>query len=162
MIELGPVTDFIAGALGPPGQRRFLIEIETVATGRRCFLLEKQQVGALAQRMRSVLAELGGSLNDVPQPGPTLSEPDDIQFRVGDMAVAYGTGTITVVLQPAEGEEAEPVSFDVTIDQAAAMTRASFAAVAAGRPICPRCQLPMDPGGHVCPASNGDLRRPTP
>ena len=32
------------------------------------------------------------------------------------------------------------------------------AAVAAGRPICPRCSLPIDPDGHVCPALNGDLR----
>ena len=27
--------------------------------------------------------------------------------------------------------------------------------VSAGRPPCPLCGLPLDPGGHVCPRQNG-------
>ena len=31
--------------------------------------------------------------------------------------------------------------------------------VAAGRPACPFCQQPLDPGGHICPRANGYRRR---
>jgi len=31
--------------------------------------------------------------------------------------------------------------------------------VAAGRPPCPLCGLPLDPDGHVCPRQNGYRRR---
>lgn len=31
--------------------------------------------------------------------------------------------------------------------------------VAAGRPACPLCNLPLDPQGHVCPRQNGYRRR---
>ena len=30
--------------------------------------------------------------------------------------------------------------------------------VAAGRPPCPLCGLPLDPDGHVCPRQNGHRR----
>jgi uncharacterized repeat protein (TIGR03847 family) len=30
--------------------------------------------------------------------------------------------------------------------------------VAAGRPPCPLCSLPLDPEGHVCPRQNGHRR----
>jgi len=30
--------------------------------------------------------------------------------------------------------------------------------VAAGRPPCPFCGLPLDPAGHVCPRQNGYRR----
>jgi uncharacterized repeat protein (TIGR03847 family) len=42
----------------------------------------------------------------------------------------------------------------VTRAQARAMAVAGLAAVTAGRPICPLCQLPRDPEGHRCPSVN--------
>jgi uncharacterized repeat protein (TIGR03847 family) len=30
--------------------------------------------------------------------------------------------------------------------------------VAAGRPPCPLCSLPLDPEGHICPRQNGHRR----
>ena len=30
--------------------------------------------------------------------------------------------------------------------------------VAAGRPACPFCTLPLDPDGHICPRQNGFRR----
>jgi hypothetical protein len=32
--------------------------------------------------------------------------------------------------------------------------------VAAGRPPCPFCLQPLDPGGHICPRANGYRRQP--
>jgi hypothetical protein len=56
----------------------------------------------------------------------------------------------------------DSVDFEVDLDQLYAMAIHAREAVVAGRPQCPRCALPLDPEGHVCPASNGDLRRHRP
>ncbi len=41
---------------------------------------------------------------------------------------------------------------------ARAFVQRSLSIVAAGRPPCPFCALPLDPGGHVCPRANGYKR----
>jgi uncharacterized repeat protein (TIGR03847 family) len=43
----------------------------------------------------------------------------------------------------------------LTRGQARVLSRKIAAVVAAGRPICPLCEAPMDPSGHVCPKANG-------
>jgi uncharacterized repeat protein (TIGR03847 family) len=41
---------------------------------------------------------------------------------------------------------------------ARAFVKRAQAVVAAGRPPCPLCSLPLDPEGHVCPRQNGYRR----
>lgn len=41
---------------------------------------------------------------------------------------------------------------------ARAFVRRSLSIVAAGRPPCPFCALPLDPEGHICPRANGYKR----
>jgi uncharacterized repeat protein (TIGR03847 family) len=45
--------------------------------------------------------------------------------------------------------------FRLTRAQAAGFVTRARAVVAAGRPLCPVCHEPMDPGGHVCARANG-------
>jgi uncharacterized repeat protein (TIGR03847 family) len=163
MRELGRAEHFTAGAIGRPGQRSFYL-FTLVAAGPHWFPVEKQQVAALAARSRGLLREAGRPVPEAPPPAMEVAEPSATEFRVGDMAIAYSpeAGLVTVVLEAVEEEVDDAVSFEIDLDQLAAMTAAAFAAVAAGRPICPRCNLPMDPDGHVCPASNGDLRHQRP
>ena len=72
--------------------------------------------------------------------------------------------------QPTDEEQAavEPLS-DVTdgpnalrVRMDAEMVRAFIVraqrVVAAGRPPCPLCNLPLDPEGHICPRQNGHRR----
>jgi Protein of unknown function (DUF3090) len=47
----------------------------------------------------------------------------------------------------------------VTRPQLRVLARHGAEVAARGRPLCPLCELPMDPAGHVCPAHNG--HRPT-
>ena len=42
--------------------------------------------------------------------------------------------------------------------QARAFVDSAQRVVAAGRPPCPFCGLPLDSGGHVCPRQNGYRR----
>ncbi|HEX5479005.1 MAG TPA: hypothetical protein VFY79_04730 [Dehalococcoidia bacterium] len=34
--------------------------------------------------------------------------------------------------------------------------------MAGGRPVCPLCGLPMEPGGHACVRTNGHSKQPIP
>jgi uncharacterized repeat protein (TIGR03847 family) len=47
----------------------------------------------------------------------------------------------------------------LTATSARAFARRARALIAAGRPPCPLCGLPLDPSGHVCPRQNGYRRR---
>jgi uncharacterized repeat protein (TIGR03847 family) len=53
--------------------------------------------------------------------------------------------------------EAATARFRITRGQAAAFVERARAIVRAGRPVCPICSGPIDPGGHVCPRSNGHI-----
>jgi uncharacterized repeat protein (TIGR03847 family) len=70
---------------------------------------------------------------------------------------------VLVASQVAAGEsgEAAPaddvpsVRFWLSHEQVIAFSRQAQSVLAAGRPLCPRCGLPMDPSGHPCPVMNG-------
>jgi uncharacterized repeat protein (TIGR03847 family) len=152
MRSLGPVAYFAAGAMGPPGKRIFYLEVEG-ATGREWFLAEKEQVAALAAHG----LELLGRTADPPGPAAISEAPSGPPtFRVAEVGLGAQAGEVFVLLAPAEG--AEPVAFSVTAAAFIAMAAQALAVVAAGRPPCRLCGLPLDPEGHACPGGNGDLR----
>lgn len=153
MRSLGHTDHFVAGSVGRPGRRRFLIEI---GAGDRVewFLLEKQQVAALAAQCLQLLDDMGIPRQD---PGPDLGAPGEPTFRVGQIALGQEEDGIVVVLSPTEGD-AEPVAATVSAERLGAMARRALQVVAAGRPACRFCGNPKDADGHTCPASNGDLR----
>jgi len=45
----------------------------------------------------------------------------------------------------------------ITPDEAHGFVRRSAALMSAGRPTCPFCGQPLNPEGHFCPRSNGQL-----
>lgn len=166
----------VPGAFGMPGNRTFFIQA-TDAGRTVSFKLEKQQVAALCDY-------LGGILADLPavHPGAFIapneaSEPHDLEWVVGGLAVAYEEAEDRLVIVAEELIEldedlAEDLDFDdpdillsIGLDPASArfsLTRAQVAAfiavgadiVRAGRPVCPLCGKPMNPSGHACPRLN--------
>ena len=79
-----------------------------------------------------------------------------------------------VVAEMADDEElaGAQIDDDIDVDESADVLRVllsgaaarAFAqraqsVVAAGRPACPFCTLPLDPEGHICPRQNGYRRR---
>jgi uncharacterized repeat protein (TIGR03847 family) len=57
--------------------------------------------------------------------------------------------------EPGEGDEEGYVArIYATRPQVRAMAAKGAEAVAAGRPLCPLCDMPMDPSGHRCPRWN--------
>lgn len=186
MSELEQTPDvFTVDYIGEPGARTFFLQSQLEGVPRS-FLVEKQQVAVLADRLREVLLMIDPddtikSAVTSRDPGLTPLEPVEPEWRVGNMALAYDdtADTIMVLLEeiraegdPEPGAEAEPGSDsdpDVSAarlmlrrDQARSFLLHAIAIVDEGRPICQLCGLPMDPAGHKCPASNGHHPHVTP
>jgi uncharacterized repeat protein (TIGR03847 family) len=110
-----------------------------------------------------------------------LEQPIVEEFRVGTLTLAWdGTDDRIVIEAFAVGADdddgddagsqdsagaAEPpddrdmLVVRMTAASARAFARRARAVVAAGRPLCPLCGLPLDPQGHVCPRQNGHRHR---
>ena len=108
-----------------------------------------------------------------------LEQPIDADFRAGTIALAWDSeGEVVVIECESADTESDPELADepgvaederllsespdadvlrVRIGPAAARAFAERAlkVVAAGRPPCPLCGLPLDSEGHVCPRQNG-------
>jgi uncharacterized repeat protein (TIGR03847 family) len=172
---------FVAGTVGQPGERTFFLQARA---GRRVTSvgLEKFQVTLLAERLEELLDEVlrqGAAAAAVPAVAPVelqddepLEQPIEEEFRVGTMALAWDPDDERVVIEAQEvtegedEEEAEVGSDDpavvvlrvrITAAQARAFASRALKIVAAGRPPCPLCGLPLDSQGHVCPRQNGHL-----
>jgi uncharacterized repeat protein (TIGR03847 family) len=171
---------FTAGAVGPPGQRVFYLqarEAPTLVTVK----VEKEQVGALAEYLAALLSNLTPAETRAVE--TDLLEPLDPVWVAGSLAVGYDEGSDRILIVATEAseddedddEEAEAseeeapappapedptrasARFRITRGQAAAFVERARALVKAGRPLCPICTRPRDPGGHVCSRSNGHV-----
>ena len=173
-----PPERFVAGTVGQPGQRTFYLQ--AASAGRvTSVVIEKFQVSLLAERIDELLDEVlrrtGGS-PEVPAAAPAGLEDDaplDLplleDFRVGAIALAWdGDGGMVVIEAQEESDEpVEPLAEDVPADGpgvlrvrvtpgvARAFAQRAARVVAAGRPPCPLCGLPLDADGHICPRQNG-------
>ena len=86
-----------------------------------------------------------------------------IDFKAGQMFLSHDRDTNSFYMQAHEREaeeqrpedEAESVSFWMTLTQATELAQESLRICAAGRPNCFLCGQPINPEGHVCPRANG-------
>lgn len=183
-----PPERFIAGTVGPPGQRTFFLQARAGARVTSV-ALEKQQVSVLATRIDELLDEVmaatGGEAS-VPAVAPIdledsepLEQPIVEEFRAGTMTLTWDAADERVVVevfpfteesvvspdQPEEEiEEPEPEELLVVrlpAGLARAFSKRAQAVVGAGRQPCPFCGGPLDPEGHLCPRANGFRRTTT-
>ena len=175
-LEMSPDL-FTADYEGAPGKRAFFLHASGTA-GDFTYLVEKEQVAVLAEKFRELLLMIDREdtiRTAVPQRDPALaiSEPVEPEWRAGTMGLSYEDDADRVVLfmrradteepggeDPVLEDEAEAfdVRLDLRRDQVRAFILHAMSVVAEGRPLCQLCGLPMDPEGHVCPASNGHRR----
>ena len=155
---------FLAGTIGQPGEREFFLQ---VVDGRRVLSVacEKQQVAAISQFLRRVLNDLPPP-EDRPVPAALeLVEPVEQAFVLGPIGLGYDQRNDRLVVQLEEigmvDEDGDDlpgydghVRLYVTRGQAAAFCDHADRIIAAGRPDCRWCSLPIDPDGHACPRMN--------
>ena len=180
-----PPDRFVAGTVGQPGERTFFLQAS--GSGRLVSVaLEKAQVAILAERLDELLEEVRRrGAGEVParresvpkelEDTAPLDSPVDEEFRVGSMGLAWDGEDELVVIEALaqqetedEAEMVEPLSdvedgptalrVRITADAARAFIKRAERVVAAGRPPCPLCGLPLDPEGHICPRQNGHRR----
>lgn len=175
---------FVAGTVGAPGDRTFYLQ---AVDGSRVVsvALEKQQVAVLADRLEQLLDEVvartGTALPAGDADAGALEQPVDEEFRVSAMGLAWDGDAGLVVIEaqaPVDGEadaaeiaqetlledvEEGPDALRVLIEptRARAFVERARRVIAAGRPPCPLCGLPIDPDGHICPRQNGYHRGAT-
>ncbi len=173
----GTPDRFVAGTIGMPGERTFYLQSHKDAHVVTV-VLEKQQVALLAEKLIEMLDEVGRTDEEVAAdpPAPEDLEPLEVPvteaFRVGAFGIGWDTGTRRVVIEIHAATDSDDVP-DIGDDEAdgpeclrvwlpagqvRAFAKRSSALIAAGRPPCPFCHLPLDPGGHICPRANGYRR----
>lgn len=163
---------FTADYVGRPGARVFYIQARG-DFGSMTYLVEKQQVSVLADKLRELLvmvdpADTVAGAEPARDPALALTEPTEPEWRIGMMGLTYEEADerVLVLVRPIDeqAEDEEPsledddapgVQFHLRRDQVRAFILHSLAVVAEGRPLCQLCGLPIDPEGHICPASNG-------
>jgi len=159
-MEYSDVATLAASAIGEPGERTFLLQL-TGPWGRHTYLLEKGQVAALAHGTYELLRETAGEVDSSVIAPPLFDELP--RFRISQLALGYDEVDKTVALTfESVSEDDESVTYRMPIDVLAAAARQAEEAVGGGRPTCPKCGLAMDPAGHACPTTNGDLRHHRP
>lgn len=180
-----PPERFVAGTVGPPGERTFFLQAR--GGGRLVSVsLEKVQVSLLAEKLEELLTEasrrFGVELPETVAAGSDnepLETPVEEEFRVGTLGLAFDVDTATVVIEAIEAGEAEAeaeleqaaeeavdedeepdedldrLRVRLTPQAAREFIERARRVVAAGRPPCPLCGQPLDPAGHLCPRHNG-------
>ncbi len=161
--DFDPADHLTIGTIGEPGRRTFYFQagrgIEYVS-----MICEKEQMRSLGEGLLSLLDQIGDAFE---RPVPDLDagydfdlvEPMVPVWRIAQLGVGYeeDDDRIVLVLQELadEGDLAETARFTVSRALAFAFAHHILDVVAGGRPICPFCGQPIDPGGHFCPKSNG-------
>jgi len=161
IFELDPVDEIAVAAVGEPGQRRFFLLAKGL--GRTLTLTcEKAQIQALIVRLHQMMESQGIEVPERP-PGDAGLSPGEPEWPVGEMGLGYHEARRMFVLvasqsaatEESAAEDAPSVRFWLSHQQVVAFSKQAETVLTAGRPLCPRCGLPMDPAGHPCPVSNG-------
>lgn len=165
---LRPTTRLTAEAIGKPGSRVFYLHGES-PTDSATLLIEKIQLQNLAMGIIEIVNEIGERNPEVAVADGTyyeesmhLEPPLDPLFRVAELNVAYEMESDFMVLTcteiPFEDPGDQPLSsvqFWTTRSILLQLANWTLELVSRGRPICPQCGQPYEPGNHFCPKKNG-------
>jgi uncharacterized repeat protein (TIGR03847 family) len=167
----------VIGTLGRPGSRTFYLQVRD---GKRLLsvALEKQQAALLAEKIDEILDRLL-ALESNPHSVPTgtaieLVDDEPLEaveelFRTGTLGLGWDPTTAQILLEADALVEQDPTAVDedpsllddvpdvperlvvrMPVGTARAFAERARRTVAAGRPLCPLCDQPMDPDGHTC------------
>ncbi|MGH7765298.1 MAG: DUF3090 family protein [Candidatus Dormibacteraceae bacterium] len=162
IFELDPVERIAVAAVGEPGRRRFFLLAS--GSGRTLTLsCEKSQIQALMVRLHQMMETQGVERPEKP-PATAGLEPGEPEWQIGEMGLGYHEARQMFVLvasqaevTPEEGaaDDSPSIRFWLSHQQVVAFSNQAETVLTAGRGLCPRCGLPMDPAGHPCPVMNG-------
>jgi len=157
--DLPDVDAFVAGTVGPAGERAFFLQA-VAGTQIVTLKVEKQQVVALAEYLSNMLTDLPQPETES-VPGPTgLATPVEPEWAVASMGVAYVESRDRVALWAEQmllrDDDSSPATsrFQLTRGQVLAFVTHATQLVSAGRPPCPYCEAPLNTADGWCPCWN--------
>src|SRR5882672_7684364 len=109
---------------------------------------EKAQIQALIVRLHQMMEAQGIEVEGQAASSRRL-QPGEPEWQVAEMGLGYHAERQMFVL--VASEDAPSVRFWLNHRQIADFSKQAEEVLSAGRPLCPRCGLPMDPAGHPCP-----------
>ena len=174
-IEFFDTESIATGAVGEPGARAFYLQARN-ADAQLTVLVEKEQIALLAKEAGAFLDRLSEEYPEdlvaVPLERVELREPTVPLFRARLIGLGFDPDRGLVLLElrehagddvpdddrPDDGPDDDGSGYVARIHATRPQLRALIAhgdeVVAAGRPPCPLCGMPMDPAGHRCPRWN--------
>jgi uncharacterized repeat protein (TIGR03847 family) len=169
-MDLGIVDRITADAIGEPGMRTFYLQAR--AGGQLVtVIVEKEQVELLARSVLELATDVPpDDVDEADDETLTLEEPVDPRWRAGRLSIGFDDEQDRFLLEIDEyvpevededdprsllTEEPDSISLWASREQMVALARHGTAVASRGRPRCQFCGNPIDPEGHVCPATNG-------
>ena len=173
--DLNPCIRLTTDAIGKPGQRTFFILGETNEE-TVTLIFEKIQLQSLLvtiirffENLHQKYPELNEEIGNFNENEMVITPPVDPLFRVGELSLIYEPASDQVCLAAKEvifdqedqnignlnQENARSVNYWCSRDQLRQFANWSVELLQRGRPICPLCNQPIGPEGHLCPKKNG-------
>ena len=181
--DIGQVKGFQAESIGVPGKRTFRLLVDA-SKGGACLWLEKEQLYRMAVSFERMLNSMPADRGSVSSRMEEVSDEEyqPLEFKIGRLGMRYDeeadqfvffihdVDALTETLEEAAEASAEEdredleealanieptLSFRANRQVLADMSRQAQEVCMGGRPICPLCNQPIDPKGHICPRTNG-------
>lgn len=164
--DLGLAQGVAAEAFGQPGKRTFQLRFLGEYGETAGLAVEKQHIVGLAVALEQMLDHLGYTETATAVNMVGFPARPDYALQVGRMSIGLHDSDASLVLMVhdmADIEDDSPtLSVRFTQAQAAGMRVRLNDIIAAGRPLCELCGMPIDPEGHVCVRMNGHSKQPIP
>ncbi|MHB8618809.1 MAG: DUF3090 family protein [Chloroflexota bacterium] len=161
--DLGRATGILADAVGRPGNRRFRILARNDYDMANLWV-EREQLQAMAEAIEKLLVDIPATAEHDPDRLPregalSFDLRPAIEFRVAQLALGYEEKNrlFMILAHDIEANQQSSPTFTCLVSrtQLQAFGFAVYGLIAAGRPRCPICNLPLDGGPHDHAQSNG-------
>jgi len=161
--EFTNVTRLVAEAIGEPGKRTFRVVVDS-GSSTAAVWLEKDQLLQLALGIQQILGSESGQRASSGTP-PVEREATGLtrlDFKTDKLTLGHDAERNLFVIDAYDQEQEyldiATLRIWINLFQIEQFTEEALRVCAAGRPICPLCQRPINPDGHVCPRVNGHAK----
>lgn len=162
--EYNDVGLLSAFAVGEPGKRTFFLAVGQDGEWVRIWL-EKEELQAFALAIRQFLFTVSqdrpGVVDEEDASVPAGEAPSGLpsaELEVEEITLGYDQemATIDVLVQVLGPQRLGQGGLycKATLEQLKHLGNQAETVCAAGRPRCPLCGGPIEPGGHICPRMN--------
>ena len=160
--DFGDAVSIDAESIGRPGQRRFRLMVGSLGQTAQIWM-EKQQLEGIGDWFEEMVERLDkdapdASPDELPSPFGAIF---DVELQATQIGLGYAEEESRFALQVFDAESSRDLpafQCHLTRGQCRVLYRKIAEVIAGGRPICPLCEMPIDPEGHVCPRSNGHAK----